>query len=483
MSGSSVNTNQSTASRRPSAHSNLQNDFSFTLTSLSDNAVAGPSLTCPTTPTRTANSPLMSSFGKQRAADEVQAVANMLASGDIQRPASAPPRASRSRSQLSLKNKQLEDDLGADMMETAQFGSSSSASGKSIRVTTSSIKETALDTMHLFTLKLSDRSLALLFFFIVMWGAVLSLDRLTTYSYQTIATNSFASHSSLALVNVVRAVVAAIAAIPFAVIADLCGRYQAFTIAMCLYTAGHIVMALSRDVPVYIGGVVLYETGANALVCLQNTVMADMTSSRNRLFFQMVPQMPFLVFSFISSDIYSAILPRWRLGIALFAILGPASLLPVVWILHSSQKGHTSTIVASAQTSRLRRPSTTLGSLRLMQHIWKIADLSGLFLLASSLALILVPLTLASSSPHRWESPGILGMISTGVALAAIFGYWETERASNPIIGKMLLKNVTFWAGGVTVCLIWTAHATMLAYCEYFIDLSYEKWLMMYMLE
>lgn len=147
------------------------------------------------------------------------------------------------------------------MMEAAQLGPSLPIQPAR---SASSIKDTALDTMQLFTSNLSDRSLALLFLFIVMWGAVLSLDRLTTYSYQTIATNSFSSHSSLAMVNVIRAVVAAVAAIPFAVIADLCGRYQAFTIGLALYTAGHIVMAASTNVSSYAGGVVLYEIGANS---------------------------------------------------------------------------------------------------------------------------------------------------------------------------------------------------------------------------
>ena len=352
------------------------------------------------------------------------------------------------------------------MMEAAQLDSSPLPQSPS----SSSLKDSALETMNLFTSDLSDRSLALLFVFIVMWGAVLSLDRLTTYSYQTIATNSFASHSSLATVNVVRSVVAAVAAIPFAVVADLFGRYQAFTIALLFYTAGHIVMSASMDVPTYLGGVVLYELGANALVCLQNTVLADMTSSRNRLFFQMVPQMPFLVFSFISSDIYSAILPRWRLGIGLFAILGPVSLFPVVYILHTAQKGHKSPAITS--TMSLRRANLQQKSSRLphallcVQHLWSLADLFGLLLLASSLTLLLVPLTLAASAPHTWESPKILGMISAGGVLGALFLYWEAKKAANPILARILLRNRTFWGGAASLCLLWTAHALMIAYCE-----------------
>jgi SIT family siderophore-iron:H+ symporter-like MFS transporter len=451
-SGSSSHQSQGIASRRQSG----ANDLSFKLTSLNEASESPPlGLYRPTTPTASANSPV-SVFGKQRAAVEIQAVANMVASNDIQRPASAPPRGSRSRH----TNKEVLDDIGAEMLESAQIDFPKSSA--------SSIKETALDVMHLFTSNLSDRSLALLFLFIVMWGAVLSLDRLTTYSYQTIATNSFSSHSSLAMVNVIRAVVAAVAAFPFAVIADLCGRYQAFAIALALYASGHTVMAASTNIPSYIGGIVLYETGANALVCLQYTVLADVTSSRNRLFFQMLPQMPFLVFSFVSSDIYSAILPRWRWGIGMFAILGPISLFPVVWILHTSQKGQKAPAVTSTQS--LRRASIQQSSpspvqvFLLLKHVWKLADVSGLVLLAGSLGLILVPLTLAASSPDRWENAKILGMICTGAVLAFLFILWETKHASHPILAKMLLRNRTFWGGGATLCLLWTAHAIMISF-------------------
>lgn len=241
-------------------------------------------------------------LGNQRTADEIRA--DPSGSTSIQRPASAPPRGARIRASTSLNGGGEDDESGyIDEMEKA----SAPANG-------STLSGIASETIEKFAPDLSDRSLALLFLAIVAWGAILSLDRLTTYSYQTIAVNSFAHHSSLAMINVIRAVIAAIAGIPFATVADLAGRAQAFSVALLFYAAGHATMAGSTSISSYVGGIVLYELGANALYCLQNTVLADLTSSRNRMFFQIVPQMPFLVFSFVSSDIYSAILPRWRWG-------------------------------------------------------------------------------------------------------------------------------------------------------------------------
>lgn len=125
----------------------------------------------------------------------------------------------------------------------------------------SSIQRVEAMTSHL-----SPSSINLLFLLLWLFGAVLSLDRLTTYSYQTIATNSFNHHSELALVNVVRSILAAIIGPPFSLICDLWGRKWAFAIGLTLYMGGHIVMASSQNVAHYIGGCVLYEAGANALV-------------------------------------------------------------------------------------------------------------------------------------------------------------------------------------------------------------------------
>ncbi|MCO5613992.1 hypothetical protein L7F22_068272 [Adiantum nelumboides] len=474
------------ASRRPATRAMTQNDWSLSLTSLTTPPGTPPmlpTLSRATTPTPAASSPLTTPFGKKRAADEIKAVTDMLngavtpvttttatefgtslessMSSGIQRPASAPPRGRRSRRPSRELN-----DAGVDAMEKAPLPST--------REVPTTISGIASETIEQFAAHLSDRSLAMLFMFIVAWGAVLSLDRLTTYSYQTIATNSFSHHSSLAEVNVIRSVVAAVAALPFASIADLGGRAQAFTLGLLLYAAGHAAMAGSTTIPSYIGGVVLYESGANGLICLQATVLADMTSSRNRLFFQIVPQMPFLVFSFISSDIYSAILPRWRWGIGMFAILGPAALLPVIAILGHSQHKNRANNVANnraqsasqnARRASLQQTETSLTyGLLMIKHVWQTSDVLGLLLLVAALCLTLIPLTLAASAPNQWETPRIIGMICSGVVALGLFGVWELKIAKNALIPRVLFKNRTFWGGALGLTGLWTSHALMLAY-------------------
>jgi len=44
----------------------------------------------------------------------------------------------------------------------------------------------------------------------------------------------------------------------------------------------------------------------------QWVVIADISSSRNRLLAFILPQTPFLIFGFVSTEIYSSILPNWR---------------------------------------------------------------------------------------------------------------------------------------------------------------------------
>lgn len=169
-----------------------------------------------------------------------------------------------------------------------------------------------IERVELLTSHLPQSQVNLLYVLLWLFGAVLSLDRLTTYSYQTIATNSFGHHSELALVNVVRSILAAIIGPPFSLICDIYGRKWSFLLGLILYTLGHIVMATSLNVPHYIGGVILYEAGANGLVISQWVVISDISSTRNRLLAFILPQTPFMIFGFISTSIYSSILPNWR---------------------------------------------------------------------------------------------------------------------------------------------------------------------------
>jgi hypothetical protein len=102
--------------------------------------------------------------------------------------------------------------------------------------------------------------------------------------------------------------------------------------------------------------------------------------------------------------------------------------------------------------------------LLMVKHLFQAVDMIGLLMLAASLSLTLIPLTLAASAPDQWEDAKILSMLSAGVALLLFFCYWELRQASNPLVPKLLLRNRTFWCGALGLGFATTAHSVMLAY-------------------
>ncbi|PWN41588.1 MFS general substrate transporter [Ceraceosorus guamensis] len=305
--------------------------------------------------------------------------------------------------------------------------------------------------------ELDPRSQGIIFALVCAWGAVLCLDRLTTYSYQTIATNSFAAHSSLSFLNVVRALVAAIAGPPFALVADSLGRANAFTLGLAFYASGHALLAASHNTAAYAGGVTLFEIGANGLVVLQWTLLADMTSSKNRLLFVILPQMPFLIFSFISANIYAAVLPHWRWGVGMFAILGPATLVPLIAMLYTAEASVATPSLPAPPRARQRPMSR-------VNELLQVVDLPGLVLLCAALSLLLIPLTLAASTPGRWASADIIAELCSGAALVVAFAAWELKGARFPLLPRALLMNRTAWAGALTLASFWISNTVLTAY-------------------
>ncbi|KAN0063961.1 hypothetical protein ACQY0O_003567 [Thecaphora frezii] len=352
--------------------------------------------------------------------------------------------------------------------------------------------------------QLSPLELKLAFCSIWAFGMVLSLDRLTSPSYQTVATNSFGNHSLLSLVAVVKSIAAAIAGPPFAQLCEMAGLNSAFLCGIALYSAGCLIMAsASKLIAFGIDGAV-YELGANGLVVAQCVLIANATSSQNRLFFQLLPQLPFVVLAYPSASIYASVLSRWGWcwGIGMFAALGPIALLPLLIVLvigdrRASSIDKNAVLAPQAVTSdssegageptappckmnhgiSLRRlfglaPSReSIASRRtgcLIQWIWKLlqlADVVGLVLLSCCVAALLVPLTLVAREPGKWGPLHVLLPLCLGATVTLpAFVLWERYGASRPVIPLDLVKQRTWLLPSVVTCLFWIAYMVQGSY-------------------
>jgi SIT family siderophore-iron:H+ symporter-like MFS transporter len=134
-----------------------------------------------------------------------------------------------------------------------------------------------------------------IFFGIFLVAYAYGLDGTLRYTYQPYATAGFSEHSTLATINVLRSVIAAVAQPTAAKIADVFGRVEVVFISIIFYIAGTAIEAASKDVQSFAAGAVLYQIGYTTIIVLIEVIIADITSLRSRLFFSYIPAVPFLV--------------------------------------------------------------------------------------------------------------------------------------------------------------------------------------------
>lgn len=81
-----------------------------------------------------------------------------------------------------------------------------------------------------------------------------------------------------------------------------------------------------------------------------------------------------------------------------------------------------------------------------LRNIASEMDLVGLLLVATSLALILLPFTLAKLAKGGWNNPSMIAMIVIGFVLFPVFCFWDAKYAKYPIVPYKFLKNPTILA-------------------------------------
>lgn len=118
-------------------------------------------------------------------------------------------------------------------------------------------------------------------------------DQYTNSSYLTAATSvSFNAHSTLTTISSIKSVFQAVSQPPVAKIADGAGRIEAYALCVFFYVIGYIVVASAQSVYAYAAGNSIYVIGITGLFLLQNIIIADISSTRNRLFWSIFPSIP-----------------------------------------------------------------------------------------------------------------------------------------------------------------------------------------------
>lgn len=160
-------------------------------------------------------------------------------------------------------------------------------------------------------------------------------------------------------------------------------------------------------------------SGYTGLQLLTQVIIADITTLKWRGLVSALTSSPFIINAFIGANISTAVLEHsnWRWGCksfartvfaiysrmsptdGMFAILIPASLAPLVITLYWAER--------KAKKLGLAPPTTEFVGATLTQRVWHFAeqlDLVGLVFLGTSVALILLPLTLSQTAKDGWKN-------------------------------------------------------------------------------
>lgn len=268
------------------------------------------------------------------------------------------------------------------------------------------------------------------------------LDGTVRYTYQTTATASWGQHSLLATVNVVRSVIAAAAQPTAAKIADVFGRVELVFLSVVFYVIGTIVEAAANSTSTFVGGAVLYQIGYTVVILLVEVIIADITSTRARLFFSYIPALPFIINTWVSGNITAAVLgaTTWKWGIGMWAIIYPVCALPlIISLMLVSRRAKKAGIM-----EKYKSPYQQLGAKRLTIELFWALDVIGIILLIAVFALVLTPFTIAGGYGDNWKKAHVIAPLVVGLLCVPAFIYWELK-APKPLVPFDLLKDRAVW--------------------------------------
>ena len=232
---------------------------------------------------------------------------------------------------------------------------------------------------------------------------------------------------------------------PMAKIADVFGRFEAFSLAVFIYVIGYIQQAASNNVKTFAAAQIFYSAGWTGLQILQQVFIADTSDLLNRALFSTIPDLPFLVTVWAGPPIAQRLIDHstWRWGYGIWAIVLPVAFSPLAFSLFLNQR-------KAAKLHSLPKTAITRRSMiATFESLWFELDFFGLCLLSAAISLILLPLTLASLAKGGWSNGSMIAMLVVGCICLICFPFWERSKKLAPraFFPSDLFTNRTVLAG------------------------------------
>ena len=268
-----------------------------------------------------------------------------------------------------------------------------------------------------------------------------SLEGQATYNFQAAATSSFGAHALLAVVSVVQFVVNAFVKPPMATSSFTFGKLWTLSFAISLLVISYIMQATSRSVYQYICAQIFYSAGTQGVYIVQQVFIAETTGLLDRALASQFPLSVWLVTIAAGTPLAQLFLPRWRLGYAIWTVIVPVASLPFLLCLFVHDR--------KEARQGLGKPSYWKGKsiFQGLKLLWYDLDLFGIFMLAITLILLFIPISLAEQ--RGWDDTMIIAMlVSAAVCLIGLV-FWEgsTRFAPKAFFVPESLKSRTMMTG------------------------------------
>ncbi|KDE07039.1 hypothetical protein MVLG_02617 [Microbotryum lychnidis-dioicae p1A1 Lamole] len=317
--------------------------------------------------------------------------------------------------------------------------------------------------------RLNFKYLSLLYGGFALLAFVMSLDQYTSGTYLTTATSvSFKAHSTLATIRTLKSVFQAVSQPPIAKISDVAGRVEAYVMCVVLYAVGYAVAASANSIYTYAVGNSIYVLGITGLFLLQNIIISEISSTRNRLFWSIFPSIPGTINVWVSGNITESVLETttWRWGLGMFCIIVPAMATPIILTLTYGMRPHKKHIDGtptksekSLQDDEEDVASTIVNGPTISDNktlwtktvavFWSL-DLVGLLFLVAGAGMVLVTITIANGRGSKWSDPHCIALLTVGGLCVIAFVLWEAYGARHPLIPFSLMRNRTVIVGLIT---------------------------------
>lgn len=285
-----------------------------------------------------------------------------------------------------------------------------------------------------------------LFFSLFLVAYAYGLDGMVRSSLQAYATSSYGSHSLLATINCVKAVIAAAGQICFARASDIFGRMTILVLAVVLYAVGTIIDSQATNITRYAAGACIYQLGYTGIILILEIIAMDFSNLNWRLMASFVPALPFIINTWISGNVLEALGMNWKWGIGMWAFIVPLSCVPLfACILHMRFLAHKNA-KDQLESEVLLYKHMPWSQYLVEVFFWRL-DLLGLLLVCVVFGCILVPFTLAGSLQSKWKQAEIIvpEVIGWCVALP-LFLLWEGKYSRHPLVPWSLVKDRGIWS-------------------------------------